>query len=366
LTGSNITDSRVERLFNCEVLEAFDRAQFEREGYWVWEGLLTDEGRQKFTACLVELQRKNDAIVMDTDWEAIDFASRGMSAPIPAHVTPEAKAGWCGGSEQAGFMRSDWRAKMHAQGMPGPEPSLVTLGFESHGIMPEYFAAAYDDFILDVTTEHPQMMELLRKLLGDSFILDHQIMLNRAPESHGRTWHAHFYRDRNCEVEDDIGTDASLTTEFLSHQCVRTLCYPEGACPADGGELAVIPGAHLYRIPYKSTGDRTDRDEDMKAGWLQGKIHAFTRKPLEIVHLSIPPGSLVSFVHHMPHYVGYRQPSAGVRWGLLMAYRNPDPQAQPERWSPGVPAEWAGRMHAAGKLSAQALRILQSDNPVAE
>ena len=35
---------RVEELLRPEVLAAFDRETFEREGYWVWESVLTDEG----------------------------------------------------------------------------------------------------------------------------------------------------------------------------------------------------------------------------------------------------------------------------------------------------------------------------------
>ena len=129
----------------------------------------------------------------------------------------------------------------------------------------------------------------------------------------------------STKLRTPFETGNALTTEFLKRQCIRTLCYPEGATIEEGGELAIIPGAHLYRIPYKWSTERPDDDAAMKAGWLKGKIHAFTRKPLEIVHLSLPPGSMVSFVHHMPHYVGYRKPGTTTRWGLLMAYRTPDP-----------------------------------------
>ena len=53
-------------------------------------------------------------------------------------------------------------------------------------------------------------------------------MLNRKAGSAGRRWHAHQYREGQCEVEDEIGTGKALTTEFLQQQCIRTLCYPEG------------------------------------------------------------------------------------------------------------------------------------------
>ncbi len=102
----------------------------------------------------------------------------------------------------------------------------------------------------------------------------------------------------------------------------------------------------------------------MERDWLPGKIHAFTGEPLKIVHLQIPPGSMVSFVHHMPHFVGYRAPDAPVRWGLLMAYRSPDPNAEPGKWSEGVPPHWAERMLAAGRLSPHARQVFAGDNPV--
>ena len=168
----------------------------------------------------------------------------------------------------------------------------------------------------------------------------------------------------STKLRTPLGLETPCTTEFLKRQCIRTLCYPEGATIEEGGELAIIPGAHLYRIPYKWSTERPDDDAAMKAGWLKGKIHAFTRKPLEIVHLSLPPGSMVSFVHHMPHYVGYRKPGTTTRWGLLMAYRTPDPDAEPEKWTNGIPTHWVEQTAAQGKLSAAAQRVFEADNPI--
>ncbi len=358
--------NRLHDLLRPEVLAAFDRSFFEREGYWVWEGILTDAGRQQWTASLRKLQQMNDDIIMDTDWAAIDFAGRGLQPPLPESITPQARAANCGGSEQLNLLPSGARTYMHEHGLLGPGPALIARGFESHGFMPEYFPAAYDDFIMDVATSHPQMTELFGKLLGDRFVLDHLIMLNRAAGTRGRRWHAHQYRDGQYEVEDFIGNGRALTTEFLQQQCIRTLCYSEGASIEEGGELAIIPGAHLYRIPFKWNIERTDDDAALEAGWLRGKIHAFTGEPLKILRLALPPGSMVSFVHHMPHHVGYRQPGTPTRWGLLMAYRTPDPGAIPLRWSKGVPAHWADRCAAEETLSAAARRVFEADNPVRE
>ena len=364
-TDGPVRTARVDNLLRPEVLDAFDRKAFEQDGYWVWEGILTDAGREQFAASLQKLQHMNDCILMDTDWAAIDFEGRGLAPPPPEQITPEFLASCCGGSEQMpSFLRSEIRQYMHDHGLFGLGPALVTRGFESSGVMPEYFPAGYDDFIMDVTTAHPQMMELFRKLFGDRFVLDHCLMLNRAAGSRGRRWHAHQYRDGQYEVEDPIGTGKAVTPEFLQQQCIRTLCYPEGAESGDGAELGVIPGSHLYRIPFKWNTDRPDDDATMQANWLKGKTHAITGKPLEIVHLSLPPGSMVSFVHHMPHHVQHRPPRAPTRWGLLMAYRTPDPAAMPDKWTKGVPTHWIERTAAAGKLSDAERSVFKADNPL--
>ena len=352
-------------LLRPEVLDAFDRETFERDGYWVWEGVVTDAGCNQWTANLKKLQQMNDGILMDTDWAAIDFEGRGLAPPPPEQITPQFLTSCCGGSEQMpSFLRGQLRKYMYQYGLLGPGPALIARGFDSIGVMPEYFPAGYNDFVLDVITTHPQMMELFRKVLGDRFLLDHCLMLNRGPGTKGRRWHGHPYWEGKHEAQDASGDGSAVTPEFLQRQCIRTLCYPEGATTDDGGEFAVIPGAHLYRVPYKWNTERPDEDDDMRSGWLKGKTHPITGEPLEIVHLSLPPGSMVSFVHHMPHYVGRRKPGSKMRWGLLMAFRTPDPEAAPAKWSNGVPPHWADRREAEGRISAGARRVFEADNPI--
>ena len=94
-----------------------------------------------------------------------------------------------------------------------------------------------------------------------------------------------------------IGTGRAINPEFLQQQCVRTLYYPEGATIEDGGELAVIPSAHLYRIPFKWSTERTDDDASMQADWLQGKKHAITGEPLEIFRLTY--GTASDYLHRL-------------------------------------------------------------------
>ena len=136
--------SRVHDLLRPEVLQAFDRTFFEREGYWVWEGILTDTGRKRWTESLQKLQQMNDEIVMDTDWAAIDFAGRGLQPPVPEQITPEFLATCCGGSEQMRFMPRGLMQYMRDPGLFGPGPALVTRGYASQGIMPEHFSIGYD------------------------------------------------------------------------------------------------------------------------------------------------------------------------------------------------------------------------------
>ena len=339
------------------MLAACARAAFERDGYWVWDNVLTDAGRRQFTASLQNLQDMNDRIIMETDWAAIDYESLGLPRPAPELITPQALAGYGGGSAQMRFVSLKLEHYMREHGIP----EIAARGIKTNGVMPEFSPPAYDDFLLVVTTGHPQMMELFAKVLGDRFILDHCMLLNRPAGSGGRRWHSHMYRQGQYEVENDIGTGRYVTTEFLQQQCVRNLCYPEGATVEDGGELAVIPGAHLYRIPFKSRSDRHDYHDDMRAGWLQGKTHPCTGEPLEILPLSINPGSIVSFVHHMPHYAGRRSPDAATRWAILMACRTPDPQAAPARWSEHVPSYWAERTLESVTMSPGAQRMFQAD-----
>ena len=358
-------------LLRPEVLAAFDRERFEREGYWVWDGVLTDEGRRRWTATLQRLQAMNDAVLTGTDWGAVDYAARGLPAPDPEVYAPEFLASCCGGSEQMRViqMTPGLRDYMKDHGLFGPGTVPGVDGRRWEGVMPEYFAPAYDDFILDVTTTHPQMMELFGKLLGPRVLLDHILTLNRPPGSTGRRWHAHGYRQGQHETGDVHGRDNGRppSREYFPHQCVRTLCYPEGMSDAaEGGELAVVPGAHLYRSPYLWNTRRSEYDDQFEAGWMRGRVHAFTGEPLRIEPLFLAPGSMVSFVHHMPHRVSHRDDDAPMRWGLLMAYRTPDPdEAEPARWNEGVPAHWAERQEAEGRITEPMRRVFEGDKPPA-
>ena len=52
-----------------------------RLGFWVWEGVLTPEGRRQFTASMTRLQQIHDHMVMETDWDGVDWGARGLPPP---------------------------------------------------------------------------------------------------------------------------------------------------------------------------------------------------------------------------------------------------------------------------------------------
>ena len=73
---------------------------------------------------------------------------------------------------------------------------------------------------------------------------------------------------------------------------------------------------------------------------------------------------MVSFVHHMPHRVGFRDDDAPTRWGLLMAYRTPDPgrggDGPLERGRPGPLGRAPG---GGGRITEPMRRVFEGDNP---
>ena len=373
-------EPRLEGLLRPDVLAAFDREQCESDGYWLWAGALTDEGRARMTAELQRLQAMQDFMVRNTRWaDGINWAARGLSPPPPERLTAEwRETRVCGGSEQLsyypaqgdtpevgkGFLNMPTRAFMADVGLFGTgADSLATDGtWPSQGQVPEFAPLCHSPFLLDLATSHPQMMALFGKLFpGERFCIDHANVLNRKQgEGPGRHWHGHRYGDgRYEEYEED--SDGSPNPEFLRRQCIRTLCYPEGAVSAEeggyGGELGLVPGMHLFRVPFEASFSQAD-DAAMEQ-WLQGKTHPRHGTPLRIKRLTVPPGSFISFCHHMPHWVGPRVVDAPTRWAFLFANRTPLPHAVAEReaattaeeetsrWGPVMPAQWLRRMDAA-------------------
>ena len=126
-------NDRLDDLLHPHVLAAFGRTTFERDGYWVWEGILTDAGRRQWTRSLQNLQAMNDSIVAGSDWLQIDFASRGLTAPDPAKVTPEALRKSLGGSEQMQFQTPGLRDHMYQHGLFDESLATEVLATQNEG-----------------------------------------------------------------------------------------------------------------------------------------------------------------------------------------------------------------------------------------
>ena len=217
-------------------------------------------------------------------------------------------------------------------------PVDLPLGgrFPTCGCLPSTFPPGYDDWLLGLAC-HPEVLELHRRLIGSSDLrFDHSALLDYPAGSDGRRWHAHPYH------QDGWGP----TARYEGLGLVRTMIYPHGSSAELGGDLALVPGAHLYREAFCWNAERADDDAAMERGWLHGRTHPRTGAPLAIKHLELPPGSLVCFPAHMPHFVSPRKAGAGTRWGLLLSYREPDPTGRLRSISRRLPDGWVGTLPA--------------------
>jgi hypothetical protein len=68
---------------------AFDRAAFDRDGYWVWDGIMLESCRQRLTEALKRVQTLGDEMVMQ-DWDSVDYGALGLTPPTRSY-TPEQK-----------------------------------------------------------------------------------------------------------------------------------------------------------------------------------------------------------------------------------------------------------------------------------
>ena len=181
---------------------------------------------------------------------------------------------------------------------------------ETQDLLPEpkRYAAEYDDHLASLIG-HPQMLDLVRWMLGPEIRFDHCVTLNRRSGNDGLRWHSHSYGEENP------------TLSF-----VRIFFYVNGFTVNDAG-LKVIPGSHLFR----DSDIKAATDEELLKGWMAGKVHPLTSKPLEIEPIEVPPGTVILMWTHAAHGVTARKPDSDTRWTVVYAYRNPgEPSAA--RW----------------------------------
>ena len=141
------------------------------------------------------------------------------------------------------------------------------------------------------------MTALARAILGPDIRWDHCVTLNRPAANKGQKWHAHGYG------EEDMSRGLGFIRIFF---CVNGFS-------ADDGGLKVVPGSHVY----KDRDIKAETDRELATGWMKGKTHLQTGEAL-----SAPPGTVITMWTHALHGVNAKS-SAGTRWAVVYAYRNP-------------------------------------------
>ena len=174
--------------------------------------------------------------------------------------------------------------------------------------LPSRFSAEYNAY-LESLIAHPQMLLLVRDVLGAEIRYDHCVALNREGGNGGSTWHSHEYAD----------DDPSLG--FL-----RVFFYVNGFQADDGG-LKVVRGSHLHR----DAGIRAESDAELLSGWMVDKVHPKTGMALAFEGLSVPRGTVVLMWTHAAHGVNGRKMGSDTRWCVVYAYRNPGRESR-ARW----------------------------------
>ena len=332
----------------CAVAK-FDREQFERDGFWVWESVLLPGAAAELRAACQRVQLLNDRWI-SADWDSLDWAAlRAMSTPQPepsgAVVDMMNAPGWTAADLRDGMgqthalpMRAASFAKLGYRAPQWDHPRVPVL----QGYPPEMFPAGYDSFLMR-TMLHPEMLSIHRSMLGPVVRFDHNTLLNRKGGYGGTPWHAHPHH------EDGLGR----TTRVPALGQVRSLVYPDGFSAGQDGGLRVVPGGHLYRqarLEPRSAEPPSEWATDdalFEAEWLAGKTHPITGEPLQVVELELAPGSIVSCLSHCPHAVSPKSKDRPTRYCTLLCYGKPDPagvlprSSERETWS--LPAEFERR-----------------------
>ena len=254
-----------------------------------------------------------------------------LTALPAAQPSPAEKSRWLGSCKQ--IQPVDAANKQRVKAM------------RHQGLIPEYFAAGHDLWLLSVIT-HPQMVALQRMLLNsDEVRFQHNNLLTRSQGNPGGRWHCHRLHQPD---EDDAGP--TQTPPALG--VVLNLCYPDGFAAGDGG-LKIIPGSHLYRNVSPLEPD----DDLLRDGWLRGKRHPITGEPLAIMELSVGPGTIISLLAHGAHAVSPKI-NPGTRLGTIFGFRKPDPERKIVTGMIEVPANWQKKRDA-GELSPELTQMLQ-------
>ena len=258
---SDMEAARDDLLDLAAVEEQFDRDGFLRDGYAVFEGVIRPHARQRWLAALERGQHLNDSLLR-ADWSAIDWRGLGRRPPEETVAAPDLEKA-LGGSQQ----------------VPQKTDVAGVRTLRLHSVFAEYFPSGHLPFLADVLT-HPEMLALQRLCLGsDAVYFDHNQLLSRPPGYAGGHWHSHRI-GADCDRGTVLPEEYDRQPNFL-----LTLCYLNGFEADSDGGLKIIRGSHLFRDP---AGCNAATDEEMARGWLEGRTHPVTGRPLEMKHLALP------------------------------------------------------------------------------
>ena len=228
-------------------MAGFDRAQFEADGFWLWEGIMLPGCRERLTAALKDVQQQQDRLIMDPAWDemgAADFAALGLSPP-ERRFTREERAEMLGRSQgdnqslTQGIEPLDEAGRL-ATYTPHPRTNRPDAGLipehkyrqrmpvgDWGGVWPEHFPAGYNEHILDMVT-HPQMLAIHRLTLGEELRYDHCVALNRRCGYEGGSWHSHGYTENNAAPAATLPALGMVMT--LACEPHPTVPLPAAAC----------------------------------------------------------------------------------------------------------------------------------------
>ena len=313
-------ESNREPLFDMSAVTAqFDHASFLRDGYAVLREVMTAKTVEAWTAALKYGQELNDRLLR-SDWSEIEWEVLGRTPPTKS-LTVEEINNALGGSQKA----------------PQSDDEVGVKTLRQHSVFAEYFPAGHVPYLMNVLT-HPQMLQLQRMSLGsDDIYFDHNQLLTRPPGYPGGAWHSH----KIGAGADNCGV-ASLPEYQAQPNFNLTLCYPQGFEAEDDGGLKIIRGSHLFRDPG---GCWADTDEAIQQEWLAGRVHPVTSEPLQIEHLSIPPGTVVCCLSHAAHAVSPKALDRDTRWCSLFCYKKPSDLTGYAQPSHSIPPVWAMKAH---------------------
>eukprot|EP01046_Picozoa_sp_COSAG06_P048471 COSAG06_NODE_7254_length_2568_cov_2.847712_1_plen_541_part_00 len=328
--------NRAEPILDATALETQMAAQdgaYARDGYLVLREVMTPEAQAQFVRSMQRCQELNDRLLR-CDWASgIDWAGLGWrGATLPRPLSEESIARATGGGQMLN---------------PQQEENGVRL-LRQHCVLPEYFPPAHDGFLMRCFF-HDDLLNLHRRCLGTEHIYCASgppapvcvsvCLCVPVPPGHVLACVAHAQRVRRCGVSDDnaqsnnksagyggggwhvhgTGTAGSGlfgevcdnagvcedTTEYAAQPCVNImLVYPMGLSEADGGNINIIRGSHLFRdvSGLRAPPGRAGAEE-LTAGWLKGRRHPLTGESMRCEKLVLPPGSIVCCNTHAAHGV---------------------------------------------------------------